>query len=128
MTTKPPKFDAAFLDEKRKQLMALRQEIRNSMDSREREEGSINKEAGAQARELEDDAQKLTMLENDGNLVSRGAEHLSRVERALKKLDEGTYGLSDVSGAPIPKERLDAMPDAVNTMEEQRASETNLTP
>jgi DnaK suppressor protein len=123
MTSKPPRFDAAFLAEKRRQLMALRQEIKNSMDSREREEGSINKEAGAQARELEDDAQKLAMLETDGNLVSRGAEHLSRVERALKKLDEGTYGLSDASGAPIPKERLDAMPDAVNTIEEQRASE-----
>ncbi len=35
---------------------------------------------------------------------------LADVERALEKLDEGTYGSCDVCGEPIPPERLDAMP------------------
>jgi DnaK suppressor protein len=38
---------------------------------------------------------------------------LRGVERALVKLDEGTYGACDVCGAPIGGERLDAMPWAV---------------
>ena len=40
-------------------------------------------------------------------------QRLRAVERALAKIEEGTYGLSDVSGDPIPKARLEAIPEAV---------------
>jgi DnaK suppressor protein len=36
-----------------------------------------------------------------------------RIERALTKLDEGTYGICDNCGAPISQGRLKAMPDGV---------------
>jgi DnaK suppressor protein len=45
-----------------------------------------------------------------GESLERGLE---RVERALTKLDDGTYGICDVCGAPIPPGRLKAMPDGV---------------
>ena len=38
---------------------------------------------------------------------------LARTERALAKLDEGTYGTCDACGRAIPVERLRAMPDSV---------------
>ena len=38
---------------------------------------------------------------------------LERTERALAKLDDGTYGLCDVCGKPIAPKRLEAMPDVV---------------
>jgi DnaK suppressor protein len=38
---------------------------------------------------------------------------LIRVERALTKIDEGTYGRCDACGELIPEPRLRAMPDAV---------------
>ena len=38
---------------------------------------------------------------------------LARTERALAKLDEGTYGTCDACGEPIPPARLRAMPDSV---------------
>ena len=38
---------------------------------------------------------------------------LRDVERALVKLDEGTYGTCDGCGAEIPPERLEAIPWAV---------------
>ncbi len=41
---------------------------------------------------------------------------LIRVERALAKIDEGTYGRCDGCGEPIPEPRLHAMPDAVTCM------------
>jgi len=72
---------------------------------------------------LEDDAQRLDALEKEGNLVRRDVKRLARVERALEKITEGTYGLSDVSGQRVPEERLEAMPDAINTVAEQDASE-----
>jgi DnaK suppressor protein len=37
---------------------------------------------------------------------------LARTERALAKLDEGTYGTCDDCGDPIPPARLRAMPDS----------------
>ena len=41
---------------------------------------------------------------------------LARTERALGKLDEGSYGTCDACGRPIPAERLRAMPDSVMCM------------
>ena len=45
-----------------------------------------------------------------GESLERG---LDRTERALTKLDEGTYGICDVCGEPISRGRLKAMPDGV---------------
>lgn len=45
-----------------------------------------------------------------GESLERGVE---RIERALTKLDEGTYGICDTCGAPISLGRLKAMPDGV---------------
>ncbi len=44
---------------------------------------------------------------------------LSAVERAEARLAAGTYGLSVESGKPIPDERLEALPTAERTVEEQ---------
>jgi DnaK suppressor protein len=123
MNHKTPRFDTHFLESKRRQLMGLRDRLQKAADTDEAEEADIKNESGAQAREYEDDAQKLAMLETDGNLVRRDIDRLARVERALQKIDEGTYGFSDVSGQPIPDARLEAMPEAINTVQEQRASE-----
>ncbi len=123
MTSNSARFDQGFLDGKRRQLMKLRDQLRKSADSGQGEEADLKSAALAQAHEYEDDAQRLAMLETEGNLVSRDIERLSRVERALRKIEEGTYGFSDVSGKPIPEARLEATPDAVNTVQEQEASE-----
>jgi DnaK suppressor protein len=46
--------------------------------------------------------------------VGDSLEHgLNRTERALAKLDQGTYGLCDACGQPIARGRLKAMPDGV---------------
>jgi DnaK suppressor protein len=42
---------------------------------------------------------------------------LERTERALVKLDEGTYGTCDACGEPIAPKRLAVMPDVVHCVE-----------
>ena len=97
--------------------------MRGTADAEEAEEAGVRSEASFQARDYEDDAQRLDGLELAGGLVGRDVERLKRVERALEKIDEGTYGLSDVSGDRIPDSRLEAMPDAINTVAEQERIE-----
>ena len=46
--------------------------------------------------------------------VGRSLERTTeRAERALAKLDEGSYGICDACGGPISPGRLKAMPDGV---------------
>jgi DnaK suppressor protein len=46
---------------------------------------------------------------------------LAAVERAEERLAAGTYGLSVESGKPIPDERLEAVPTAERTVDEEAA-------
>ena len=48
-------------------------------------------------------------------------EQLAAVERAEQRLAAGTYGVSTESGQPIPDERLEAVPTAELTADEERA-------
>jgi DnaK suppressor protein len=51
---------------------------------------------------------------------------LKQVDRALEKIQEGTYGICDVTGEKIPKARLDAMPYANTTVKAQEMIEKGL--
>ncbi len=53
-------------------------------------------------------------------------DQLKDVTDALEKLDRGTYGLSEISGKPIEKERLEAYPAARTTMEEVADTENQI--
>jgi len=120
MASKQSRLDPVFLDRQRHRLTALRKQLLRVRRGQDSEQASANAELSGQAREYEDDAQKLTALELQGNLAAADDERLSNIERALKKIDDGTYGLSDMSGKPIPIERLEASPESLYTLEEQQ--------
>jgi DnaK suppressor protein len=63
-----------------------------------------------QETEFEEAAQRAAERTQDLEIESRERALLAEVERALAKLDEGTYGMSETTGAPIPYERLAAVP------------------
>ena len=48
-------------------------------------------------------------------------DRLAALARAEQRLAAGTYGLSVESGRPIPDERLEALPTAERTVDEERA-------
>jgi DnaK suppressor protein len=117
-------LDAGFIDKQRGYLIGLRDGLRSVAQSDQADEANIKADNVAGPREFEDDAQKLAALELDGNLVVRDFERLERVNRALEKIADGTYGLSDVSGRRIPQERLEAVPEAICTLDEEKTTET----
>ena len=68
---------------------------------------------------MADDATELFEEERDAGLAEKLREELAAVERAEQRLMQGTYGLSVESGEPIPDGRLEAVPWAERTVEEQ---------
>jgi DnaK suppressor protein len=120
MTPPTSRLDPTFLARQKRRLTDLRQKMLQVRRGEESAAASANVETRDQAREFEDDAQKLTTLELEGNLEAADDDRLSNIERALQKIADGTYGLSDASGAPIPIERLEAAPEALYTLAEQK--------
>ena len=68
---------------------------------------------------FEDEASLLYDREAEIDENARDRKELARVNRALERIEQGTYGLSEVSGKPIPIERLEALPYAITLVDER---------
>jgi DnaK suppressor protein len=97
---------------------------------RERLEREIAARGGDRAEAAEEQgepgetgSQALYEKELDAGLAEDLAAQLAAVERAETRLAAGTYGLSVDSGEPIPDGRLEAVPFAERTAEEQASYE-----
>jgi DnaK suppressor protein len=66
-------------------------------------------------------ASDLYQDEFDEGRADELREQLAAVQRAEQRLADGTYGLSVESGRPIPDERLEVIPTAERTADEERA-------
>jgi DnaK suppressor protein len=69
--------------------------------------------------EMADDASNTYQNEFDEGRAEDLRAQLAAVERAEGRLRDGTYGLSVESGERIPDERLEAIPTAERTVEEE---------
>ena len=78
------------------------------------EESDENREPG------EEGSENLYQDELDQGRAEDLRQELAAVERAEARLEGGTYGLSVLSGDPIPDGRLEARPTAELTVEEQQ--------
>jgi DnaK suppressor protein len=99
---------------------------------RERIESSLADLARVRRSELDeidtgtdpvDDGSVVEEEEVDQALAVQLRAELEAVERAEQRLADGTYGFSVESGEPIPSERLEAVPWAERTAEEQELYE-----
>lgn len=69
------------------------------------------------------DSEDLYQDELDAGRAEQLRGELAAVERAEARLADGTFGLSIESGEPIPDGRLEAIPTAERTVEEQERYE-----
>ena len=61
--------------------------------------------------------------EKDMAILSNLEEQVSEIEKALARVDEGTYGTCEACGKPIGDERLEVVPTARYCVEDQGARE-----
>jgi len=105
------------VDRARELLAAERERI-------ERELGRVRREDDSEPADEFDPANLASDLyqdEFDEGRADDVREQLAALERAEARLAAGTYGLSIESGEPIPDERLEAVPTAELTADEERA-------
>ena len=76
-------------------------------------------EADARVEPGDLDSEDLYQDEFDQGRREALEAELAAVERAQARLEGGTYGLSVESGEPIPDARLEALPWAERTVEEE---------
>ncbi len=61
--------------------------------------------------------------EMNAQLAEMESRELSQIEKALERMEDGTYGICEVTGKPIPLARLQALPYTTVRVEAQREME-----
>lgn len=116
-------IDDTKIQEFREMLLAYRAHLNKSLFGIQMEvqAGANGSQAYSQhqADQGTDDFDMDTQLE----LSSNEMQILRQVERALEKIEEGSYGICDISNKPIPIARLEAVPYATMTVQAQERLE-----
>jgi len=105
-------------DKARELLLRERERIERALAE---QSGQNDGELSSADQHLGDQGSELYADEFEAGLRERLQAELAAVERAEARLEAGTYGLSVESGEPIPDERLEIIPTAERTAEEERA-------
>ena len=109
-----------FLRGQKKRLLALRDAMLDSMNGvaqdnlRARAESNEASAFGMHQADAGSDAYDRDFALN---LLSQEQDALYEIDEALKRIELGTYGTCEMSGKPINKERLEAIPFARLTVE-----------
>jgi DnaK suppressor protein len=102
-------------------LRAERAEVATLLRQAE-EAARVDMQAPDSPADFGDEGLPLTEEATDDAVADQLRDRLNAIDRALARLEAGTYGRSVLSGKPIPNQRLEADPAAELTVEEARAS------
>ncbi|MES2309506.1 MAG: TraR/DksA C4-type zinc finger protein [Verrucomicrobiota bacterium] len=113
-------LSTAFITEQKTKLVELHDHILDQMQSvaqdnlRSRPEGSEASAFGMHQADAGSDAYDKDFALS---LLSQEQDALYEIEEALKRIENGAYGICEMSSKPIPKNRLEAIPFARFTVE-----------
>ncbi|KQT53261.1 RNA polymerase-binding protein DksA [Aureimonas sp. Leaf454] len=116
--------DGAFMNERqreyfRKKLLAWKSEILR--ESRETLDALANDNSNL--ADLADRASSETDRAIELRARDRQRKLISKIDAALERIDDGTYGYCEETGEPISLKRLDARPIATMSLEAQERHE-----
>jgi DnaK suppressor protein len=121
-------IDQQFVESQRERLLGLREELVRIKEGVADDERDLGEAEGDTQLDSGDLSQDMFTREMDASIGEQVQRRLGEVDRALRKIEESTYGLSDESGEPIPRGRLEAIPEATRTVEEQQRFEQGRRP
>lgn len=97
-----------FFEHFRNRLLEERERIGRRLDDLRDELSGLQE----MPRELEEWAQEEKDRDILIRLEEREATELRRIQAALERIDDGSYGLCQICGRPIPRDRLEELPTA----------------
>jgi RNA polymerase-binding transcription factor DksA len=116
-------FDLKFLQSIRTLLLSEREQLSGQASALEAEANQLIEESEMGDVEFgEEGGEGDTLVverERDLAMAAVNRQHIGEIDDALARLEIGTYGYSLVSGLPIPRERLEAIPWATARVEEK---------
>jgi DnaK suppressor protein len=126
MATKTP-LSNKEIQELREKLLAERKDLQAQYDELEElsfgsNQSDLSGEMGFD-EEYADAGTATFERERDLSLVNNLRDLMERIDKALAKIDDGTYGLCDRCGKPIEKLRLKALPYANLCIKDKQAEE-----
>ncbi len=120
LSSKGSPYSAEFLEEMKNKLLEMRKALLKDVTKSVKEESNyLRFEVGDFYDHASEDRQRELAL----TLSNREREKLIQIEAALKRIEEGTYGICEVTGEKIGEERLRAMPFATLSIEAQEELE-----
>ena len=123
------KLEKEFVEKQRQRLEELRAELVRMIEGLEEDQQfRAEEEEDLTEHDSGDLSQSLFTREMDATVEQTMEKRLQFVDRALQKIEEGTYGICDDTGEPIPRGRLEAMPEAIYTVEAQQRRERERRP
>jgi DnaK suppressor protein len=122
-------LDKEFIEKQRERLHEMRAELTRMVEGLEEDQQDRTEAEGDMTENDSGDmSQSLFTREMDSTVEQTVQRRLQSVERALQKIEEGTYGICDDTGEPIPRGRLEAVPEAIYTVEAQQRRERGRRP
>ena len=122
-------LDRDFIESQRRRLVELRDELTGVRDGLQEDERELEGQGDDFAEtDIGDMSQSIFDREMDATVEQGIRRRLDEVERALQKMEEGTYGVCDDTGEGITRGRLEAVPEAVRTVEAQQRFERERRP
>lgn len=112
-------LNQAFVDGQKEKLETLRVELKRMISGMSEDEQDRAEEEESSQFDGGDMSQQMFTREMDATIGEQSEGRLGDVERALEKIEEGTYGVCDDTGDEIPKGRLEAIPEAIRTVDAQ---------
>jgi DnaK suppressor protein len=122
-------LDQEFIGAQRQRLIDLRDELTRLRDGLDEDE--VELEGGGDdfsETDSGDMSQSIFDREMDASVGEGVERRLREVARALQKIEEGSYGVCDDTGEEIPRGRLEAVPEAIRTVEAQQRFERERRP
>lgn len=106
-----------FLEKQRQRLLTLKDTLLDSMSGVARDSLRSEGEASAFGMHQADAGSDAYDRDFALSLLSQEQDSLYEIDQALMRIDQGTYGVCEMSNKPIPKARLEALPFTRFTVE-----------